>query len=231
MADGESLPKTLSKSELTRRRILEAAAALFRRRGYAAVSLRDIAEAVNLRAASLYYHFDSKESLVEEILALGAQGAMGAARSAVEALGAGADPLDKLHAALSAHARFLLEEEDFASANLKILQQVPPAIRERHVQRDRAYGAYVAAIIDEIDDTHGLAPGIDRTILRMLCFGALNWSISWYDPKGRSPRQIADQLMTLVRCGALATPEAARSNTPSSANGQGHGGIDAEPGA
>jgi hypothetical protein len=37
----------------------------------------------------------------------------------------------------------------------------------------------------------------------MLCFGALNWSISWFDPKGRTPTEIADQLMLIVRQGAL----------------------------
>jgi AcrR family transcriptional regulator len=205
MADGEA--KALTKSQTTRQAILHAAAGLFREKGYAAVSLRDIAEAVAMKTGSLYYHFDSKESLVEEILTLGTQGAMAASKAAVEALGAEADPVDKLQAVFTAHTCFLHDEEDFASANLKILQQVPPAIRERHVRQDRAYADYVSIIIDEIAATHGFAPGIDASILRMLTFGAMNWSISWYDPKGRTPGQIADQLMTLVRRGALATPQ------------------------
>ena len=208
MADGAAPAKTPSKSETTRRAILEAAAGLFRQKGYAAVSLRDIADAVGMKTGSLYYHFDSKESLVEEILTLGTQGAFEASKAAVEALGAAADPVDKLEAVVSAHTRFLHDEEDFASANLKILQQVPPQIRERHVRQDRDYGRFVSGIIDEIAATHGLAPGVDPSILRMLCFGAMNWSISWYDPKGASPGRIAGQLMTLVRRGALATPQA-----------------------
>lgn len=207
MADGEDLPRALSKSQVTRQLILQAAAGLFREKGYAAVSLRDIALAVNMKTGSLYYHFDSKESLVEEILTLGTQGAMAASMEAVAALGAGADPVDKLEAVFTAHTQFLHHEEDFASANLKILNQVPPAIRERHVRQDREYADVVAAIIDEIADTHGLAPGMDRSVLRMLCFGAMNWSISWFDPKGHSPAEIAGQLMTMVRRGALATPE------------------------
>jgi len=220
VADGDVLPKSISKSELTRRRILDAAAGLFRQKGYAAVSLRDIAEAVGLKTGSLYYHFDSKESLIGEILTLGTQGAMGAARAAVEALGPGANPVDKLQAALTGHTCFLHEEENFASANLKILHQVPPAIRERHVQQDRAYGAFIAGLIDEIAETHGLAPGIDRSVLRMLCFGAVNWSISWYDPGGHSPAEIAAQLMLLVRRGALAAPTNPRTNP---------GDLDVEP--
>ncbi len=68
MADGAAPPKPPSKSEATRQSILHAAAGLFRQQGYAAVSLRDIAEAVGMKTGSLYYHFSSKESLVEEIL-------------------------------------------------------------------------------------------------------------------------------------------------------------------
>jgi AcrR family transcriptional regulator len=207
MADGAALPKPPSKSEATRQSILHAAAGLFRQQGYAAVSLRDIAEAVSMKTGSLYYHFSSKESLVEEILSLGTQGAFEASKAAVEALGPTADPVDKLGAVVLAHTRFLHDEADFASANLKILQQVPPQIRERHVRQDREYGHFVAGVIDEIAATHGLAPGIDPSLLRMLCFGAMNWSISWYDPKGASPTQIADQLMTMVRRGVLASPQ------------------------
>jgi AcrR family transcriptional regulator len=210
LADGAALPKPPSKSEATRQSILHAAAGLFRQRGYAEVSLRDIAEAVGMKTGSLYYHFSSKESLVEEILALGTQGAFEASKAAVEALGTRADPVDKLGAVVLAHTRFLHDEEDFASANLKILHQVPPAIRERHVRQDRAYGQFVAKIIDEIAYSQGLAPGIDPSVLRMLCFGAMNWSISWFDPKGASPSQIADQLMTMVRRGVLASPRERR---------------------
>jgi TetR/AcrR family transcriptional regulator, cholesterol catabolism regulator len=215
MADGAALPKPPTKSEATRQSILHAAAGLFREQGYAAVSLRDIAEAVGMKTGSLYYHFSSKESLVEEILALGTQGAFDACKAAVEALGTAADPVDKLEAVVLAHTRFLHDEEDFASANLKILHQVPPAIRERHVRQDRAYGQFVAGIIDEIAATHGLAPGVDPSVLRMLCFGAMNWSISWFDPKGASPSQIAAQLMTMVRRGVLASPDERRA-TPKS---------------
>ena len=124
----------------------------------------------------------------------------------VESATDGLKALDKLAAVFSAHTRFLHHEEDFASANLKILQQVPPAIRERHVRQDRTYGEFVAGIIEEVVASRGLAPGVDGTVLRMLCFGAMNWSISWYDPVGRTPGQIADQLMTLVPYGRIGEP-------------------------
>jgi AcrR family transcriptional regulator len=41
---------------------------LFARRGFAAVSLRDIAQAVGVTKAALYYHFPSKDDLYWEVL-------------------------------------------------------------------------------------------------------------------------------------------------------------------
>lgn len=44
------------------------ASAMFAHRGYAAVSMRDIAERVNIKHASIYTHFESKEALYASIL-------------------------------------------------------------------------------------------------------------------------------------------------------------------
>jgi len=47
----------------TRERIMHIAASLFSEEGYNGVSMRDIAKAVGIKAASLYNHFDDKEDL------------------------------------------------------------------------------------------------------------------------------------------------------------------------
>jgi AcrR family transcriptional regulator len=44
--------------------ILDEAARLFREKGYAATSMRDIANAVDMLPGSLYYHFSAKEDLL-----------------------------------------------------------------------------------------------------------------------------------------------------------------------
>jgi AcrR family transcriptional regulator len=46
-----------------RNRILDVAEMLFQERGYTAVAMRDIAEALGVRQASLYYYFSNKEQL------------------------------------------------------------------------------------------------------------------------------------------------------------------------
>lgn len=53
----------------SREQLLQLAEALFSERGYTAVTLRDIAEAFEVRQAALYYHFpDGKEQLFVEVL-------------------------------------------------------------------------------------------------------------------------------------------------------------------
>jgi AcrR family transcriptional regulator len=56
-----------SGEETTKERILSVAIDLFARKGFDAVSLREIAEAAGIRKATLYYYFTSKDQMLENI--------------------------------------------------------------------------------------------------------------------------------------------------------------------
>ncbi|WP_066940484.1 TetR/AcrR family transcriptional regulator [Microtetraspora fusca] len=51
-----------------RAELLAAAAEVFASRGYAVTTVREVADAAGILGGSLYYHFDSKESMADEIL-------------------------------------------------------------------------------------------------------------------------------------------------------------------
>src|SRR5438132_7964677 len=57
----------MTKGEQTRRRIVEAAAPIFNRRGYEGSSLSDLMEATGLKKGGIYRHFSSKEELAAEV--------------------------------------------------------------------------------------------------------------------------------------------------------------------
>ena len=61
-----------TRSEVTRQKIIDAAADLFISQGYGATGLGDIINRVGVTKGALYYHFDSKESLARAIVAHGA---------------------------------------------------------------------------------------------------------------------------------------------------------------
>lgn len=48
--------------------LLDLAADMFAERGYRSTTVRDVADRANILSGSLYYHFDSKEAMVDEIL-------------------------------------------------------------------------------------------------------------------------------------------------------------------
>jgi len=197
--------KPESKSERTRHKILDAAALLFRLHGYASVTLKDIAARAGMQAGSLYYHFDTKEELVEAVLAVGVDHAHAATREAVRALGAGADPIARIRAAIVAHLRVVLSDGAYASANLRILGQVPEAVRERHLKRQRAYGAFWKSVFRAAADAGAIRADLDLSVVRMLTLGALNWSVEWYHDGRRSPAEIAAHAATIVLDG-IAVP-------------------------
>ena len=102
----------------TRAEILRCAARLFRTRGYAAVSLRDIAKGAGLTTGSFYYHFTSKEEIVSEILDQGHRRVLSEVRKAVSDLGPDADGRLILRTAIKQHIECLLGEDSFPSANI-----------------------------------------------------------------------------------------------------------------
>ena len=58
--------KIMTKGELTRRKIVEAAAPIFNKRGYDGSSLSDLMKATGLKKGGIYRHFSSKEELAAE---------------------------------------------------------------------------------------------------------------------------------------------------------------------
>jgi AcrR family transcriptional regulator len=61
-------PGPVAATPSTRARIQEVAIELFTEQGYEATSLREIAERLGVTKAALYYHFKSKEEIVQSLL-------------------------------------------------------------------------------------------------------------------------------------------------------------------
>jgi AcrR family transcriptional regulator len=198
--------RALTKSERTRQRILDAAAKVFREQGYSNARLSDIAALAGMQTGSLYYHFDSREDLVAEILRLGIETSWQHVRQAVDALPPEATALDRLGAAIRAHTLAVLEISDYASAQARIVGQVPPEVRKGHLVHQNKYGAYWNELIEAAVAAGAVRPGTDLFVARMLVLGALNWTAEWYKPKrDLRPTAIADQAVAMVLHG-LAPP-------------------------
>jgi AcrR family transcriptional regulator len=122
-----------------RERVLDAAEKLFMERGYAAVTLQDIAKALGMRQASLYYHVPGgKEALFIEVMERTLRRHEAGLRRVIAGAG------DDLHAQLGAAARWLLSQPNMNYG--RMMQSDMPAIDP--VQAERlAWIAYNALLM------------------------------------------------------------------------------------
>ena len=182
----------------TRERILLEASRLFRHHGYAATTLREVADAAGIKAGSIYYHFESKEQILGEVLDKGILAVAAAVRERVEALPKGATARQKVAAAIEGHLWGLLHHGDFTSANIRIYGQIPPAAKNRHRKVRRDYADYWDALLDEALQRGELRRDIGATIARLFVIGALNWTVEWYNPQKGSFDDFVEQITTIV---------------------------------
>jgi len=182
----------------TRERILLEASRLFRHHGYAATTLREVADAAGIKAGSIYYHFESKEQILGEVLDKGILAVAAAVRERVEALPKGATARQKVAAAIEGHLWGLLHHGDFTSANIRIYGQIPPAAKNRHRKVRRDYADYWDALLDEALQRGELRRDIGATIARLFVIGALNWTVEWYNPQKGSFEDFVEQITTIV---------------------------------
>lgn len=190
------------KSERTRQRILDAAAIAFRERGFAATRLSDIAERADLQTPSLYYHFGSKEELIEEVLALGVKRTWNHVKRRVAEVDPD-DHLGRLRAAIEGHVEMVLQTGNYSAANLRLYGQMPPEIRRRLQRTQRQVGRYWAGLLEDAAAAGAIRSDINLSATRMLILGALNWAVEWYQPNGLSPEELAELATTLVLDGIV----------------------------
>ncbi|MDF3072357.1 MAG: transcriptional regulator, TetR family [Alphaproteobacteria bacterium] len=193
-----------AKSTATRRKILDAAARTFRDKGYAATTLNDIADAAEIRAASLYYYFRSKEDLLEAVFGIGMQRVVDAVRQRSAALPANATLAQRIEVAIEAHLEMLLQQGDYTSANIRIFGQVPKSVQRKQLPLRQDYAEFWRELLETAQRSGEIRPEIDLGIMRMLIFGALNWCTEWADPKKGPVREIARQACLLVLNGIAA---------------------------
>lgn len=193
MRTNTSLPDVGTKAE-----ILSCAARLFRTKGYAAVTLREIAKGVGLTTGSFYYHFTSKEEIVSEILEQGHRRVLSEVRKAISDLETNADGRLILQTAIRSHIQCLLGDDSFPSANIRIFAHVPAEVRTASLGVRHEYEGYWIRLLRQCQERGESDPNIDPAVLSNLLFGAMNWTLEWYKPGRHRIEEIADNLTRLV---------------------------------
>ena len=180
---------------MTREDILEAAAQVFRQKGFHGASMQDIAKAVNLQKPSLYHHVSSKQEILLALL----DRALELLLERISAISSQDFPADKkLQQMIRAYLQILAENMDLSAVLLFEHRSLERKQHARHVPNRDKFEALWRAVLEEgvaskrfVCDDPALAT---RAIL-----GILNWTITWYHPAGPLEiDEIADRYSNLL---------------------------------
>jgi AcrR family transcriptional regulator len=149
-------PMTRDESrQLTRRRLVDAAATVFAQRGYRRASVEEIASEAGYTIGALYSNFSGKD---EVLLALLEREVGRIAERVVAAAQAEDDPVEKLRAAAREWMTFLDEEPELYALMIEFwtIWVRDEELRPRHAARLEAARSFIGSLIQEKADQMGI---------------------------------------------------------------------------
>ncbi|TAK34019.1 MAG: TetR/AcrR family transcriptional regulator [Chloroflexota bacterium] len=187
---------TPRKKEMLR----DAAVRVFRQKGYAFATIRDIAAEAGIQKGSVYYYVTSKEDILADIL----QYDMHILIARLEQIcGSELPAEEKLRQALTAHLTRMMERQDAAILVNRELHMLSPEKREVVVALRDRYEGLLGSIIDEGVRT-GDFDEVDVRLTKLAIVGMYNAVAYWFSPSGPcSPEQIAESFTNLIFYGLL----------------------------
>ena len=181
--------------------LLDAAGQLFREKGFAATTVREIAEAAGVWPGSLHYYFPTKESI---LLALMEQGIASAEEGFRAALEETEDPIERIRLAIRNHIRMLVGNRHGTYVLLYEGRGLEGDARAAMVRLRDRYDAMWDGLLYQALGTGRLRKDLDVRLARLMILGAVNWMAQWYAAgKGRSADEIAKEFATMMLDGVL----------------------------
>ncbi|GAA4923736.1 TetR/AcrR family transcriptional regulator [Streptomyces coeruleoprunus] len=180
-----------------RSEILAIAAEVFAAQGYNATTVRRIADAAGMLAGSLYYHFDSKESMVDEILS-GFLGELWARYDAV--LDARLGPRETIEALVTESFREIDRHRAAVAIYQKESRHLAALPRFRYLtdSQTRFERAWLGTLERGVAE-HVFRADLDVRLTYRFVRDTVWVAASWYRPGGlHSPEEIARQYLSMV---------------------------------
>ncbi|MDH3500343.1 MAG: TetR/AcrR family transcriptional regulator [Acidimicrobiia bacterium] len=167
----------------TRERLLRVGADLFNELGYAETSLRTLADRAGVKAGSIYYHFESKDVLLTEILRIGME-RMAAAYDQAMAAARQRPGREQIRAAIRAHLNALFTHGPFTTAHVAVFNRAPVDVRAEIVPLRDDYESRWFTLYETLAATGDIRSDVDLHLARLTLLGSMNSAIEWFDPDG-----------------------------------------------
>jgi TetR/AcrR family transcriptional regulator, cholesterol catabolism regulator len=179
-----------------KKQVEQTATSLFQQRGYAATSMRDMAQALGIEAASLYSHIRSKEEILQNICFRMAQLFFEAQDDALKGFEGTAS--QKLNRAIVAHIKAITVDTSASAVFFSEWRHLSEPHLSEFKEMQARYEGKFREILHE-----GLQSGefvdLDEKFAMLTILSALNWTHQWFKPSGRmSAEEIGQRLADVI---------------------------------
>jgi len=176
------MPKNGTQKSIDRtQEIYLLAAQMFVEKGVESTSLTDIANALNITKAGLYYYFESKQELVYRIVELGLDNVKNEVLDPARKI---EDAEERLKFVVFNHARLAAEGNHAVIIVSHEMNSLSFTQREAIVKRRREYFEFVRDTLVEIQKDAKLND-VDMTTATFTLFGMILWLSRWFRPNGK----------------------------------------------
>ena len=178
----------------TKENIQRCAAQSFRKKGYKATSMRNIAEDAGIKAPSIYNHFKNKDVILEELL-IGIAQEFTKGMKVVQA--SSISSLKKMEKLIELHVRLTVDHTDaIALITSEWIHLEKPALKKYTRLRDKYEKDFKSIIEDGKKKKEFQDVDTDLAVFSIL--STLRWLYSWYSKnKSSNPAELKEQM---VRC-------------------------------
>ncbi|GAW48159.1 MULTISPECIES: TetR/AcrR family transcriptional regulator [unclassified Nocardioides] len=192
------MPEGTQASATRREELLGIAAGLFAEKGFKNTTVRDIADASGILSGSLYHHFDSKESMVDEILKTFQEELFGQYDEILAA--ADLDPLAKLERAVVVSFEAIDKHRDEVAIFQNEAAYLLTFDRFAYLgERNRQSRQVWLTLLQNGIDAGVLRDDLDLELTYRFIRDTVWVAVSWYRPGGRrSHTEIAKQYLSIL---------------------------------
>lgn len=191
--------KTIPRRK-TREEILGLSVPLFAQNGYDGVSMRDVAAAVGLTQAALYYHFADKDQLYLDAVACEFREREAALKAMLAGNGTSWERLERF---VAGFARMMALDRDFLRMVQWVLldaDEVRQSTLAKQVFRDMFVAVHdLASELDPHQDAHLLAMSILGLVIFHYQTGAIRKFMPGHRPRQDKPEVLARHVCELLR--------------------------------
>lgn len=176
--------------------VIRSAAELFREKGYAASSMRDLAQKLGIEAASLYSHIKSKEEILHHLCF---DMAAEFRKSLHEVESKNVSATEKLRLGIIGHIQVMAKDLTASAVFMNEHRHLSqPHLREFLLLRINYINRF-KSMIEEGALQGEFKSSIDKKLAVMTLFSSLNWMPMWYDPSSKiDPNALGQQLADML---------------------------------